>query len=216
MVYDLVIPVLAIQARDSDGRKRADHPTTRERKPRAHRRVPEGDHVAREPLAAGPRRGPGLYPDDPRGRRHGQDSHPAVLPRTDRPPRGERLLPEAGARGGPQHRGGVHAGRGEGDRRPPEGSQQDDRQGRLRTDGRQGRSHPAMNRAGVADAGRESPRMTEKGNGWEPVMKGWDARLQWSELPSGLPRSVAECGGRTQSYPGSTARKSSAAWLTMP
>ncbi|OLD90755.1 hypothetical protein AUG86_02495 [Euryarchaeota archaeon 13_1_20CM_4_64_14] len=44
----------------------------------------------------------------------------------------------------------------------------------------------------VADAGRESPRMTEKGNGWEPVMKGWDARLQWSELPSGLPRSVAE------------------------
>src|SRR6266705_461855 len=79
MVYDLVIPVLAIQARDSDGRKRADHPTTRERKPRAHRRVPEGEHVAREPLAAGPRRGPGLYPDDPRGRRHGQDSEPAVV-----------------------------------------------------------------------------------------------------------------------------------------
>jgi len=49
-----------------------------------------------------------------------------------------------------------------------------------------------MNRRGVTDAGRESPRTTEKGSGWEPVMKGWDARLQWSELPSGLPRSDAE------------------------
>ena len=47
-----------------------------------------------------------------------------------------------------------------------------------------------MNGAGVADAGRESPRTTEKGNGWEPVVKGWDARLQRSELPSGLLRSV--------------------------
>ena len=46
-----------------------------------------------------------------------------------------------------------------------------------------------MNRTGVPDAGRDSPR-TEKGNGWEAVMKGWDARLQRGELPSGLARSV--------------------------
>src|SRR2546427_593418 len=88
--------------------------------------------------------------------------------------------------------GVVQAGPGEGDPRPREGSRKNDREGRLRTEGRQGRSHPAMNRAGVADAGRESPRMTEKGNGWEPVMKGWDARLQRSGLPSGLPRSKNE------------------------
>src|SRR5437879_12332252 len=191
MVYDLGIPLPAVQARDSDGRKRADYPTSRERKPRADRRVPEGEHVAREPLAAGPRRGPGVYPDDPRGRGHRQDPHPAVLPRTDRPPRGGRLLPESGARGRPQHRGVVHAGSGDGDPRPPDRSRQDDRQGRLWVDGRQGRSHPYMNRKGVADAGRESPRTKERGNGWEAVMKGWDARLQRSELPSGLPRSVA-------------------------
>src|SRR2546428_4537428 len=191
MVYDLVIPVPVVQARDSDGRKRADHTTAREREPRADRRVPEGEHVAREPLAAGPRRGPGIYPDDPRGRRHRQDPHPAVLPRTDRPPRGGRLLPESGAPGRPEHRGVVHAGSGEGDRGPPERSQQDDRQGRLRIVGRQGRRHPSMSRTGVADAGREATRTTAKGNGWGPVTNGWDARLQRSELPSGLPRSVA-------------------------
>src|SRR5256885_6973149 len=33
-----------------DGRKRADHAAARERKPRAHRRVLEREHVAREPL----------------------------------------------------------------------------------------------------------------------------------------------------------------------
>ncbi len=30
----------------------------------------------------------------------------------------------------------------------------------------------------------------EKGKGWEPFMKGWDARLQLGKLPSGLPRSI--------------------------
>ncbi len=30
----------------------------------------------------------------------------------------------------------------------------------------------------------------EKGKGWEPFMKGWDARLQPGKLPSGLPQSV--------------------------
>src|SRR3989475_13253951 len=97
MVYDLVIPFPAVQARDSDGRKRADHTTARERKTRAERRVSEREHVAREPLAAGPRRGPGLYPDDPPGRRHRQDPHPAGLPRTDPPPPCGRRLTEAGA-----------------------------------------------------------------------------------------------------------------------
>src|SRR6266540_1051628 len=42
-----------------DGRKRADHTAAREREPRADRRVPQREHVAREPLRPGPRGDPG-------------------------------------------------------------------------------------------------------------------------------------------------------------
>src|SRR5438876_1058833 len=47
MLYDLVIRVPAVRARDLDGRKRADHAAAREREPRADRRVLEREHVAR-------------------------------------------------------------------------------------------------------------------------------------------------------------------------
>jgi hypothetical protein len=46
---------------------------------------------------------------------------------------------------------------------------------------------------GVADAGREFSSNEDKGRrDGKPEMKGWDALLRRTELPSGLPRSAKE------------------------